>query len=72
MYHTELMTLASESCSQALVGAHCLPVLLDLVVQTNRSQPSLVVVAGIIRILHNINKVCILIRHHSDQEVYVI
>ena len=53
----ELMTLVSESCSQALVSADCLPVLLELVAQTNRSQAALVVVAGIMRILSNISKV---------------
>lgn len=55
--HTlEMITLASESCSRALVEADCLPVLLDLIMQTNRSQAALVVVAGIIRILTNITK----------------
>lgn len=53
----EMITLASESCSRALVEADCLPVLLDLIMQTNRSQAALVVVAGIIRILTNITKV---------------
>lgn len=52
-----MITLASESCSRALVEADCLPVLLDLIMQTNRSQAALVVVAGIIRILTNITKV---------------
>ena len=51
------MTLASESCSRALVGADCLPVLLELIDQTNRSQAALVVVAGIIRVLSNIARV---------------
>ena len=37
--------------------ADCLPVLLELIVQTNRSQAALVVVAGIIRILTNIARV---------------
>ena len=53
----EIITLASEGCSRALVEADCLPVLLELIVQTNRSQAALVVVAGIIRILSNICKV---------------
>ena len=51
------MTLASESCSRALVEADCLPVLLELIDQTNRSQAALVVVAGIIRVLSNIARV---------------
>lgn len=53
----EMLTIASEVCSRTLVEADCLPVLLDLIVQTNRSQAALVVVAGIIRILANIAKV---------------
>ena len=48
LFSPELM---SESCCQALVSADCLPVLLELVAQTNRSQAALVVVAGIMRIL---------------------
>ena len=55
---TELMTLASESCSRALVEADCLPVLLELIGQSNRSHATLVVVAGIIRVLSNIARVC--------------
>ena len=52
-----MITMASKGCSRALVEADCLPVLLELIVQTNRSQAALVVVAGIIRILANITKV---------------
>lgn len=55
--HAEMITLASDTCSRALVEADCLPVLLELIEQTNRSQAALVVVAGIIRILANIAKV---------------
>lgn len=53
----EMITIASEVCSRTLVEADCLPVLLDLIVQTNRSQAALVVVTGIIRILANIAQV---------------
>lgn len=70
----EMITIASEVCSRTLVEADCLPVLLDLIVQTNRSQAALVVVAGIIRILANIAKVrtvcCIVKLVHVCYEVY--
>lgn len=69
-----MITIASEVCSRTLVEADCLPVLLDLIVQTNRSQAALVVVAGIIRILANIAKVrtvcCTVKLVHVWYEVY--
>ena len=51
------MTLASESCSRALVEAECLPVLLEQMEQTNHSQPALLVLASIVRVLSNIARV---------------
>ena len=51
------MTLASESCSRALVEAECLPVLLEQMERTNHSQPALLVLASIVRVLSNIARV---------------
>ena len=68
MSPSEMITLASESCCTALVEADCLPVLLELIEQTNRSQAALILVAGIIRILANIAKV----RHRIYMYLFIM
>lgn len=55
------MTLASESCSQAVVTSHSLPVLLQLIAGSNRSDASLHVVKTTIRLLANVSKVVIFV-----------
>ena len=53
------MTLVSESCSLAVVTSHSLPILLQLITSSNRSDASLHVVKTTVRLLANVSKVVI-------------
>ena len=72
-HHVELITRLSDGCSLVLVEAGALPVLYDVINNTNRNRASLWLVETTLQILLNLTKVsvCCLCEYASSMSAVV-